>query len=200
MRVSLTTFIDFTTANGPTRVTVVTNAKKQVKKYRPARDYYRGIRNAIIDTLMRDLGKDHIEKVASLAHANRVAHYLECANGFQKWWGRKDIEWIDKPEPTIWRSGILEVRINPELLIYVNGMSHAIKMYFKKPELSKRRSDATIYLLEHAGIRSSVDTVGVLDVRRGKLFIPPTRASNLSAYLASEAAAFAAMWDALPEQ
>ena len=197
MRVSLTTFIDFTAANGPSRATVVNRAKDQAEDYEPAADFYRGIRNTIVKVLQYDLDRDMIADSADTAHKNRVRHYRECASGFLKWWGRKDITWIDRPSPEIWRSGDLEVRINPEVLIEVKS-TMLIKMYFKSPPISKRRIDATLYLLDSTRISSEADKVGVLDVRRGKLFTPPIRTPNIDAYLVGEAASFAAMWDALP--
>lgn len=198
MRVSLTTFIDFTAANGPSRTRVVSKAKKETADYEPAADFYRGIRNPIIETLQYDLDRDTIRESAAIAHSPRVSHYTLCADGFLKWWGRKSIVWIEKPALEIWTSGDLEVRRNPELYIDVNGESHLIKLYFKADPISKRRIDATLYLLGDMRLSREVDKVGVLDVRRGKIFTPTIHRPNLAAYLAGEAAAFAAMWDALP--
>ena len=198
MRVSLTTFIDFTAANGTSRTGVVSRAKDQSDDYDPAADFYRGIRNAIIDTLHDDEDKDMILKSADTAYVRRVKHYRECAEGFVKWWGRKSISWIENPKPQTWSSGELEVQVNPELLIDIDGEVNVIKMYFKAQAISKRRIDATLYLLESMWISGEADKVGVLDVRRSKLFTPPIHTSNIDAYLVGEAAAFAAMWNALP--
>lgn len=198
MRVSLTTFIDFTAANGTSRTGVVSRAKKQADDYEPAADFYRGIRNAIIDTLRDNEDKDTIITAADTAYPRRVKHYRACADGFVRWWGRKDISWIESPNPATWSSGDLEVRINPELLVDIDGEVNLIKMYFKAQPISKRRIDATLHLLKSTWISSEADKVGVLDVRRGKLFTPPIHTPNIDAYLIGEAAAFAAMWDALP--
>lgn len=198
MDVSLTTFIDFTNANGPTRTTIVRKAKIQTAEYEPAADFYRGIRNAIIKDLSEDSGYTSVTQAVSDAHPRRYSNYNECAEGFKRWVRGKDMSWIGRPEPALWPSGGLQVRVNPEIMVEINGKVFAIKMYFKAPKLVKRRSDAMLHLLETVPVGSTVDTVGVLDVRRGRLFTPPTRTPNLDAYLASEAAAFATMWNLLP--
>jgi hypothetical protein len=61
--------------------------------------------------------------------------------------------------------------------------------------LSQQKARLTLHLLEvTVGGKAEV---GVLDVRRGKLFTPTKAVEGLEALLSAEAAAFATLWEEL---
>jgi hypothetical protein len=92
-----------------------------------------------------------------------------------------------KARKKTWSSGDLRVAVNPELCGEIGGDIHAIKLYFRAEPLSKARSDVALALLQQAfGKKTSV---GMLDVRRSKLFVPTREIANLDALLHGEAAA-----------
>lgn len=131
---SLTSLVDVVSKSGTPKATCVRDIKAQLAvPYDPATDYYRGIREAIIEAHQLGLGKRHITAVAAGTYGNRAAAYATLAADYIGWWGRKAITWL-APPLGVWgpAGSAFDVTINPELGLEINGASHAINLYFKK--------------------------------------------------------------------
>lgn len=116
-------------------------------------------------------------------------------NGYRSWWGRKNLTWFDPPSDSYKSSGV-EVSINPELGLIVNGSPHLIKLYFKADSLSKNRVDVITHLMAKTlERRCPADTkMAVLDVRNSKLITPTVPIPTLDATLNAELAYIANIW------
>ena len=201
--ISMTTFVDFVIASGTSRLTVVKNAKAQYEReYNPATDFYKSLRESIIDAAQQNLnGKETLDLIrlalANLSSSKSKA-YQECGEGYEKWRGRKNIVWDNayRSESSEWTQGRLAIRINPELGLLIKGRPHIIKLYFKAGNPSKQRLEAMFHLLKRYVYRKRTSvTVGILDMRRGQLYTPTRTVSGMEQLLAGEAAAFQTMWD-----
>lgn len=85
------------------------------------------------------------------------------------------------------------MRINPELHLDIGGQPHSIKLYFKGEKISKQRVDVALHLLKSKAPRGA--TVGILDLRRAKLYVPTIAKPGMAALLKAEAAAFTSLWE-----
>jgi hypothetical protein len=195
--ISMTTFVDFVAATGPGRLTVARNAKQSYEEgYDPRTDYWRLLRKAIAKAVEKGYDRNALEReLDGVTDPKKLANYRQCASAFNGW-ARKQKPASMKPRKKPWSSGELKVAVNPELCGEVGGQVHAIKLYLRADPLSKARSDVALALLrESFGKRT---TVGVLDVKRSKLFVPTREIAGLDALLHGEAAALVGIWERLP--
>lgn len=194
-KVSLTTFVDFATAAGSTRLTRVRRAKSEYgQDYAPQKDFYKGLREAIEETF--EGGWDAAilkQKLAKVPDPKKQENYEACRKGLTKWAGSKGFIAHPKQRAS-WKSGELIVKLNPELDLSINGTHHLIKLYFKGEALSKARTDVILHLLESGAGKT---TPGVLDVRRSKLYVPTIKRPGMGALLQAEAAAFTSLWQSV---
>ncbi len=194
--VSLTTFLDFTAATGSARVSQLRRAKKGYgQDYSPAKDYYKFLREAIEETFEEGWSAKSLKALLSQLPDSRKAEAFEdCRKGLTRWVGKKQITSLPRGRVS-WSSGGLTVRVNPELHLDIAGKPHAIKLYFKGEKISKQRVDVALHLLKTKAPKG--DTAGILDLRRGKLYVPTVAKPGMPALLKAEAAAFTSLWEEL---
>jgi hypothetical protein len=194
-RISLTTFVDFTTSVGSTRLTKVRRAKAEYgQDYAPQKDFYKALREAIEESFDQGWSAAGLKKkLAQVQDPKKQKNYEVCRRGLTRWAGNKAFIFHPKQRAS-WKSGDLTVKVNPELDLSINGVRHRIKLYFKGEALSKSRIDVILHLLGSGTVKA---TPGVLDVRRSKLYIPTVDRPGLDALLKAEAAAFNSLWQSI---
>lgn len=197
MDISATTYIDFLSATGTTRLAVVRDALRQYgEPYEQRRDFYRPVREGIIALHRSGRDRSALSALIEPVDDRRTAHVRACVEGYQRWLGKKLIVWVRRPKPVPWQSGELRVHVNPELGIAVNGVRHFVKLYLKGKLFSQKRANLLIHLVSKAVPDLSV-TPAMLDVRRAKLYAQTASPRDLEIILRSEAFSFVAMWDEL---
>ena len=191
MAVSLTVFVDFVSKSGTPKATVVRQWKNK-DDYSVATDYYKRIRDAIIE--LHRTGTQ-ISNLAAGAAKHKQVNYHAVAKGHKKWVGKKNLVWFEPPS-RVWVQDDLEVSVNPELGLEVEGVPHLIKLYFKADKLAKNRVDLITHLMSVTlGKRMPSGCVmGVLDLRNAKLITPTVPISGLTAQLQAEAAYWNTLW------
>ncbi len=192
-KVSLTTFVDFVSKSGTPKITVVRRFKHG-DAYRPAFDFYKPVRDAIVDVHARAKpGKALDGAVAAVADPRKLASFAAVVRGHKRFMRRHPARWFDPPKAT-WAEGGIVVHVNPELGLEIRGVPHVVKLYFKAEPLPKRNVATITRLMSKALAEPGARTVfGVLDVRRGALHVPSAEVPGLDALLSSEAASFAAI-------
>ena len=95
----LTSLVDIVSKSGTPKASAVRDAKAQVDEpYDPAADFYKGIREAIVEAHQLVLGKRHITNAAAAAHRKKItAPYTQLAATYNGWWGRKSLSWSEPP-------------------------------------------------------------------------------------------------------
>ena len=189
----LTSFVDFILKSGPAKVTVVRDFKTR-GEYEPFADFYKKIREGIVDMHRCAKPKSALDAlVAGLADAKKQNNYPEIVRGYKKFLGKKQISWFDPPRAD-WQSGSITVSVNPELGLDIEGQPTTIKLYLKAPTLTKARAEVIAHLMKIAFPVGVGGTCAILDVRRGRLFQPPTQASTHGALVIGEALSFGAIY------
>jgi hypothetical protein len=197
MEVSMTTFLDFMSKAGSPKITCVKSAKRQyAEEYSTAKDYYLPLRSAIVHMHANGEPASALDAVVKGAHLKKAENYRESVKAYKRWMRGKTIIRWQAPPSVSWTCNGLEVRVNPELALSVNGQRKIIKLYFKAEKLTATRISAGLHLIGSAiGPGSSP---AVLEVRRGLLHEPgPTSVPGLDVLLQGEAAMFATLWNAL---
>ncbi|MCH8535917.1 MAG: hypothetical protein LAT51_12660 [Flavobacteriaceae bacterium] len=196
--ISLTDFIDFVSKTGSTKQTQVSKVKNR-DSYHPAKDYYKYIREGIVETHQNDGGKKQLkELIQNATDPRKIDNYKTTIDGYLKFLGRKEVTWIEPPF-NHWITGDLDIKINPEIGLEINGKPTYLKLYFKADKLSKIKASQIMNLLE-SKLRKEVadDAVfGVLDIQRGKAFVNEEKDTTLLPLLVGEAMSFQAIWDLL---
>lgn len=201
-QVSLSTFVDYVASTGTTRLAKVRAAKQQyARDYQPALDYYGPLRRRVVQVFQEGWDPQRFDELLNdVTDPKKQANYANCRRGLRRWAGvsgRKAFVW-NPPRRATWRSGGLEVAINPELWVDIDGIGHVVKLYFKADRLSQHKVTLSLRLLENTVGRFGA--VGILDVQQGKLFVqraePP---AGIDLLLESEATSLALLWEGLED-
>lgn len=194
-RISLTDFVDIVSASGTPKATKVSQIKRR-RPYQPAFDFYKSIRDHIIETHENNRSKETIRRVLSSVHdPKKLAVYPAVVAGYTGWWGSKNLLWFDPPDDVFSQHGV-DISVNPELGLVINDHPHLIKLYFKSDPLSKNKIDVITHLMETClGSQCPRDTtMSVLDVRKGKQISPTVPIPTLNAMLHGELAYISTLW------
>ena len=147
--VSMTTFMDFIVASGTKRITCIAAAKKPYgRPYHPSRDFYRPLRDGIVQ--MHQQGHELLwldSLLEGITDAKKLSFYPKCIEGYKKALSGKSLAWISCT-PKTWKSGGLEVRVNPELGLVIDDLPHAVKLYFKAETLSQAAVEPIVRLID----------------------------------------------------
>lgn len=193
--ISLTDFVDVVSKSGSPKATKVNQIKNR-DDYHPATDFYKKFRDGVIKT-----HKDSQPRTAlfdlrnAVSDPKKIKSYGEILNGYNKWWGKKNIVWFDPPKKYYESFGI-EVSINPELGLNIDGQRHIIKLYLKEEPLSRLRVDLVTVLMERSlrDFCEEGDVIGVLDVRKSKLFIVNAKVDKTMAMVDAELSYISSLW------
>lgn len=194
-KISLADFVDIVSKSGTPKATKVAQVKNR-PPYNPATDFYKQLRDKIIDTHLNNRDKQYlIDSIEALPNLKKAAHYQAILNGYTTWWGKKKLEWFSPPSDVFSYNNI-DVNVNPELGIISNGHPYIIKLYLKADPLTKNRIDIVTYLMEvclrqHC---SSKEIMAIFDVRNSKLITSSVIISSLNATLKAELAYIEALW------
>lgn len=186
--VPMSRFVEFTVAQGMSRVACVADSKRA---YDPRFDFYKGFRERAVRQLVDGWSAQVFRRsLREVRNPRKQASYEACRAGLAKWARNKDLSARRAPNGT-WEAAGLEVRVNPELRLLMDGKKYLVKLYFKADEISAGRLDNTLFLLSEMapkGVRAAI-----LDTRRGKLITAGDLDLALDALLVSEAAAFGSL-------
>lgn len=192
---SLTDLVDVVSKAGTPKATKVSETKNR-RPYQPATDFYKPFRDGLIN--LHQAGNDKTalgDLQKSLTDPKKITNYPDAIDGYRKWWGKKNLTWFEPPRNLYGHAGI-DVAINPELGLVVNGNRHVIKLYLKADPLTKLRVDLITVLMEVA-LRPKCqadDPLALLDVRQGKLFTVSAPLKSTKAVVDAELAYIAALW------
>jgi hypothetical protein len=199
-RISLTDFVDFVSKVGTPKITKVREIKAR-PEYHPARDHYKYLRDGI--KTFHEEG--HANKntffnnlLTNLPDEKKRERFTLLATGYKGFLGTKVIT-NEERDNVIWTHGNLEVNVNPELCLNINGRKHLIKLYFKADDLTKLRIDVILYLMQNAlHAIPNVDNYSILFIEKRRLLTETDPDPALQFLLQAEAEGFLTIYNALP--
>ena len=195
---SLTDFVDVVSKSGTPKATKVAEVKNR-PPYQPAFDFYKPLREHIVATHESGSGKSTLGQVMpGISDPKKISSYPPILASYRKWWGRKNLVWFSPPSGLFSDHGI-DVSVNPELGLEINGNRHLIKLYFKADPLSKSRTAIIAHLMAVTlGNRCQAGTtMSLLDIRNSRLLSPTVPIGNLSGILSAELAYISTLWSSI---
>lgn len=193
VKLSLTNFLNFVTKAGTAKMNFVAEVKQQNQF-----DLYGDLREHIQTTHIKGNDKKSVADVLTkLTNQQKINQYPGVVRAYQKFWGRKALQWFSPPK-AVWSHGGISIKLNPELGLLIDEEPHVIKIYFRQERLAKERVSSIAHLME-TQMRDAVEQDSkfvVLDIHRSKLvdFVP---GHNYQLLLESEAEMFRRYWDGL---
>src|SRR5262245_8488422 len=166
-RVSLTYFVDFVLKVGTPKLAGVKEFKEH--RYDHLTDFYKPLREAIVD--MHEKGKPVRaldDFLGTLTDERKRRIFPELVESYKKWL-RPGMRWFTPPRTTA-SVGELEIDINPELGLEIDGKPHLVKTYFRGEPLAQKRVSIVLGLINSALGATRPGTVfAMLDVKNGQL-------------------------------
>jgi hypothetical protein len=195
-KISLTYFVDFVLKAGTPKLTGVREFKEQ--KDELYTDFYRQVREAIVDMHRSGKSTSVLDVFLAAQHDERRRRiYPSIVNGYRKFLASGKMTWFEPPVST-YSLGDLEINVNPELGLVIDGTPHVIKMYFRGEQLSSKRISVILSLLMNGLAEGAPGSVfAVLDVRNAKIHTFKIPNPRLNLLLRGEAASFATIYTAL---
>ncbi|MYM69478.1 hypothetical protein GTP45_21925 [Pseudoduganella sp. FT55W] len=192
---SLSDLIDVVSKSGTPKATKVRQIKNR-PAYQPAIDFYKPLRDAFVKIHTEGADRSSLDGIVpKLTDVKKITSYPELVEGYKKWWGKKKIGWFVPPRGTYSHAGI-DISVNPELGLVIDGARVVIKLYMKADPISQYRVDLIPLLLELV-LRDKCqagDAVGLLDARKGKLHYLTVNPGTSKPILDAELAYVAALW------
>jgi len=194
-RLSLTDFVEIVSKSGTPKATKVRQIKER-PEYNPSSDYYKQIREGIVQLHKDNLESNSLDRIAINVSAKKRENYAAIISGYNKWCGKKALTWFDPPTCLYESSGI-SVSVNPELGLKINGNPSLIKLYFKPDKLTKNRVDIITYLMTAClkTMSPKETTMAILDTRNSKIIDEPSPSTTLATLIDAELAYIAKLWD-----
>lgn len=194
--VSMTSFATFCAADPTGQLAKVREIRRQYEQdYRLAVDFWSRFRNGLESVHRKGGTRDDLAKALSTAHESRRGPYSSALDGYRRFWGKKNIELMAALAPALWAHDRLQVRVNPEFLLRINGKPTIMKLHLKERlPLNQRLANPLLYLLE-SNFGSGDTAIAILDVHRGKIWTSSKRRASMEHVLHMQAAAFLVGWD-----
>ncbi|MHB9146312.1 MAG: hypothetical protein ACYC5Y_13370 [Symbiobacteriia bacterium] len=194
-RITLTDLVDIVSASGTPKATKVAAVKNR-PPYDPRFDFYKAFREHVVSVHTSGGPRDAVRGILTgLVDPKKQAAYPHLVKGYLNWWGRKHLRWFEPPNDIFSAAGI-DVRVNPEMGLFINDVPHVIKLYLKADKLTKTHTDIVLHLMKTC-LRGSCtkDTVmGILDVRNAKFAFLGAVNPTVLAVVQAELAYVAAIW------
>lgn len=195
-RISLTYFVDFILASGTPKLRGVRDYKE--RKDDLASDFYRPIREAVVNMHRNGSPISTLEEVCrNETDETRKKHYPRVIAGYRAFLALGPKNFFEPPRMGL-SLGPLEVDINPELGLVIDGKKYLVKLYFRNDPLAPKRTALILALLSRGLCTSNPEFVpAILDVRSAKLHTSAITSPRIDLLLRGEAASFAAMYAAV---
>ncbi|MDM1349906.1 hypothetical protein [Myroides marinus] len=198
IQISLTDFIDFVSKAGTTKFTKVKEVKNR-PPYHPAFDFWKPLRERIIEVHKENVDKSEIDDVLGLlTDKNKIELYPNIIKQYKSFLGRKKVEWFEPPFQD-WKLGDLRIKINPEIGLFIGDIPYVIKLYFKAEPLSKAKVDMILLMMESNLKKDEYEDAvfAVLDINKKRLYEKTSLKDEHLFLLEGEAMNFIKIWESI---
>jgi hypothetical protein len=201
MVITQTDYIDFLSKSGTSKSTKV-KAIYNRPDYHPAFDFYKSLRDEIVDNLRGKKNQESIQNcLGQICNPKKNSRYMPLIDGYLKFIGRRNFDWFTPPT-AIWTYKQLNIKMNPEIGIGKGSDRYIVKLYFKENALENKDIKVLLWMMEETlcqGIFKGYKCA-LLDVERGKLRYFKKKESSISALIEGEAECFIKLWESFEKK
>lgn len=203
--VSFTQFIDYLKAQSTSAKMSMVSKVKYQEEYSVAKDFYKNLRDGIVDFHKNNRSDDYLDDIISSAGNSpaKMRHYQSAINGYKKFLKtlkNKKVEYIEL-DKSFWAYTGLVVRSTPELCLLINDVPHRIKLYFKDEDkkITKKSLTSLLALMSESITNKPYGNERncLLNVKAGVLDTLPKPTAKDINVLKMEAIIYGNMWDNL---
>lgn len=198
IRVPFYDFIDYALKNGKAKDTVIRRIKSQ-DEYHPGKDFYLHLRREIVrkHKAGEPISSIDLEELTKgLKDHRRIKAYPPLVDAYAGWLYGKELSWFNAPKG-LWRFGGLEVPVNPNFGLVIDGVPHLIRLHFSKGKKMDERYGELMANLMRYTISDAPEgcRMAVLDVRRATLYEETSMSPPVVHMLEREAQNWLAGWE-----
>jgi len=197
--ISLIDFADYVMKVGPSQLAKVRELCFR-EDYHPSHDFWKGLREAI--QRFHITGNKDISIIdgilLSIKDRKKIGCYPEAIKGYKRFLGRKKIEWF-VPNRDTWKFRELQVRVNPDLGLVIDGIRYLVKLHFKGGSIDAHKLKLVFALmrtcLSPEELRNT--KMAVIEVSKGKMYIEGKFDPTIGVVLEAQAISFIHLWNAV---
>ncbi|DAB14651.1 TPA: hypothetical protein CPU00_08930 [Candidatus Gastranaerophilales bacterium HUM_18] len=115
--------------------------------YQPQEDYYLRLRQKLISLFRKNSSLDELDEILKKITPKKFDNYETLIDQIQNFMQGKTYTWITPPRYQIDYSR-LELTVNPEIGLCIEGEDYFIKMYFKKQPLNATKVKVMIKIMQ----------------------------------------------------
>ncbi|MDN4166058.1 hypothetical protein QWY31_11130 [Cytophagales bacterium LB-30] len=189
-KIPMSVFINFLSSRGLDRRKCV--QASLFEPYSPLKDFYKPLREKMIDVFRRDGDISEYEDfLRNLSHDLKREHYRPLISSIRQLYKKyKRIEWF-VPRSAIWSYDKLQVTVNPELGLILDGRFFLVKLYFKNKKLEKSEQESILAIMEDAFSSEDLGAECVIwDLPRNKIIKSKGKSKDLINYMRMEVEIF----------
>jgi hypothetical protein len=170
-RISLTYFVDFILASGTPKLRGVRDYKE--RKDDLCSDFYRPLREAIVNMHRQSSSLSTLDNVCrNETGETRKKHYPSVVAGYRAFLAQGVKNFFEPPRAGL-ALGPLEVDVNPELGLVIDGKPHLVKLYFRNDPLAPRRTALVLALLSRGLVNHTQNSCPPFSTFARPNFTPP---------------------------
>lgn len=130
------------------------------------KDYYSILRAKLISFIKKNKSLIELNDMLKKINPKKHDHYEILIDQVQNFMQGIKYTWIEPPKNIIEYSG-LQLKVNPEIGININGEPLFIKMYFKSPQISTEKIKVMLKIMQDAIKKDYPNAkIAILDIRR----------------------------------
>ncbi len=195
--ISQADLLDFVLTTGTGQQKIVREIKYR-PPYDPRNDYWKRLRDRISRMHQQAEPLTVLDDLCGQVPPKKQPNYTNAVAVYKRFLRNKQVDWF-KPIRRTWKHDELQVRINPELGLVINGTPHVIKLYFREEALTKDKALGIIQLMQATlrGYHPAETVYSILDVPRNKLRTAQNAKQNMLLTMEAQARAFIYLWNRL---
>lgn len=204
-KVSLTQYLNFTSA---VSTSARINAVKRIKyssAYSPATDYWKPVRDTIKKYHQDGLEVDYLRSVLKKNYPDdKIRNYTRVINKYSSFIKNKDIEYFDAGSSYFKISEDLTILTNPELGLKIDGKRYFLKNWYKVPSkknsVTKKQISSTLTMMQLSSNNfenADEGTFAILNLQNGKLIEASETNADSILEMNVEMNSFANIWDSI---
>jgi hypothetical protein len=200
IKITQTDYIDFISRSGMSKLSKVKSIFSR-PDYHPSFDFYKKLREEFVNYIKGDRIKNDLYIFLTHQIQKKQTRFEPLINGYLKFLGRKKAEWFEPPTAT-WIYKDLNIKMNPELGVVLNGEKYIIKLYFKDSPLEKGDIAILLEMMEST-LSTGIFTgykCALLDIERSKLRYFKKKVPSVTALIEGEAESFIRIWQDLEKK